>query len=46
MKAIPRSIILVLEIIFWFKQDADGGGRGVSRHVDIIIGGVLLNDDA
>ena len=45
MKTIPRSSILVLEIIFWFKQDANEGG-GISRHVDIIIGGVLLNDDA
>ena len=43
----PRSSIFVLEIIFWFKQDADGdGGGGGSRDVDIIIGGVLLNDDA
>ena len=45
MKTIPRSSILVLEIIFWFKQDANGegwvGGWGGSRDVHIIIGGVF-----
>ena len=49
-KTIPKSSILALEIIFWFKEDADvclgGGGEGSSRDVYIITGGVLLNDDA
>ena len=41
-KTIPKSIILFFEIIFWFKQGWRGGG---SRRVDIIIRGVILNED-